>query len=99
MVKVGVMTDAELYCAMGKRLRARRRLLGLTQSEVAAGCGLTFQQIQKYEAGATSISVGRLLALSSVLQIQAGDLIGGLQWPQAQPPRPDLAAWAPSAAP
>ena len=36
---------------LGRRLRARRLLLGLSQREVAEACGVTFQQIQKYESG------------------------------------------------
>ncbi|MGH6908713.1 MAG: helix-turn-helix domain-containing protein, partial [Phenylobacterium sp.] len=32
---------------VGRRLRARRRLLGLTQQRLADSCGVTFQQIQK----------------------------------------------------
>ena len=34
---------------LGKRLRRRRRLLGLTQHQLATACGVRFQQIQKYE--------------------------------------------------
>jgi transcriptional regulator with XRE-family HTH domain len=34
---------------LGKRLRRRRRLLGLTQQQLAGTVGVRFQQIQKYE--------------------------------------------------
>ncbi|HBJ93966.1 MAG TPA: transcriptional regulator, partial [Hyphomonadaceae bacterium] len=40
-------TDIDLH--VGKRLRWRRRLLGLTQQELASQVGVRFQQIQKYE--------------------------------------------------
>jgi len=39
--------DIDLY--VGKRLRRRRRLLGLTQQQLAESVGIRFQQIQKYE--------------------------------------------------
>ncbi len=37
---------------LGKRLRQRRRTLGLTQQQIAEAVGVRFQQIQKYECGA-----------------------------------------------
>jgi len=49
---------------LGKRLRRRRRLLGLTQQQLAGACGVRFQQIQKYECGANRISAARLWQLS-----------------------------------
>ena len=41
---------------VGKRLRRRRRLLGLTQQQLAESIGIRFQQIQKYECGANRVS-------------------------------------------
>jgi len=41
---------------VGMRLRLRRTLHGLTQQQLAARAGLTFQQVQKYESGANRIS-------------------------------------------
>ena len=40
--------------AIGGRIRARREELRITQAQLAAGAGVTFQQIQKYERGAVS---------------------------------------------
>jgi transcriptional regulator with XRE-family HTH domain len=62
------MRDDDLYRDIGARLRRRRRGLGLTQRQVSVSCGLTFQQIQKYEAGYVAIPVARLVQLSRVLQ-------------------------------
>ena len=63
---------------LGRRLRLRRRNLDLTQAQVAYGCGLSFQQIQKYEAGQVDIAVSKLLALASVLGASLADLLEGL---------------------
>jgi transcriptional regulator with XRE-family HTH domain len=63
---------------IGRRLRARRRLLGLTQTEVAQACGITFQQIQKYEVGVVSMSASRLWALAQVLDVPIGHFFDGL---------------------
>jgi transcriptional regulator with XRE-family HTH domain len=42
--------------------------------QLAAHCGVTFQQIHKYEAGKVAISAGMLWALAEALSIGVGDL-------------------------
>ena len=70
--------DETIYVVIGRRLRARRRMVDLTQAQVAARCGLTFQQIHKYESGAVAMPVARLVQLAAVLQTPLHDLIGDL---------------------
>ncbi|WP_409432457.1 helix-turn-helix domain-containing protein [Litorimonas sp. RW-G-Af-16] len=59
--------DIDLH--VGKRLRRRRRLLGLTQQSLAEQVGIRFQQIQKYECGANRVSAARLFELSEALSV------------------------------
>jgi transcriptional regulator with XRE-family HTH domain len=54
---------------VGLRMRIRRKLIDLTQRDVAGRMGLTFQQIQKYECGANRLSASRLYELSKVLDV------------------------------
>lgn len=54
---------------VGERLRLRRRLLGLSQEDLAELLGLALQQVQKYEAGANRVSASRLYQLSQVLDV------------------------------
>jgi transcriptional regulator with XRE-family HTH domain len=54
---------------VGKRLRLRRNLLGLSQDELARRLGLTSQLIQKYEAGETRISASRLYGIATQLAV------------------------------
>lgn len=54
---------------VGKRLRVRRSLLGLSQEKLAEAIGLTFQQVQKYERGVNRISAGRLYQFSKILDV------------------------------
>jgi transcriptional regulator with XRE-family HTH domain len=68
--------DIDLH--LGKRLRRRRRLLGLTQQQLAGSCGVRFQQIQKYECGANRISAARLWQLSEALEVPVGYFFDGL---------------------
>lgn len=59
---------AEIDLHLGRRLRRRRRLLGLTQQQLGDRVGIRFQQIQKYECGANRISAARLWELAEALQ-------------------------------
>jgi len=63
---------------IGARLRHRRRLLGLTQADVGRGCGVSFQQIQKYESAAVTLSANMLWRLSRALSVDVGYVFEGL---------------------
>lgn len=52
---------------VGERVTVRRRLLGMTQEQLAEATGITFQQIQKYEKGRNRISASRLFQFARVL--------------------------------
>ena len=68
----------EIDLHVGRRLRRRRRLLGLTQQQLASSVGIRFQQIQKYECGANRISASRLFELSEALQVPVQYFYDGL---------------------
>jgi len=57
---------------VGNRVRIRRTLLGLSQTELGDALGLTFQQVQKYERGANRIGASRLYDLTRILGVQIG---------------------------
>src|SRR6187455_343605 len=63
---------------LGRRLRRRRRLLGLTQQQLAGACGVRFQQIQKYECAANRMSAARLWQLAEVLEVPVSYFYEGL---------------------
>lgn len=69
----------DIGVSVGKRIRRRRRLLGLTQQALGAQCGVTFQQIHKYEAAATRMSVDMLWKLACALDVEIGYFFGGLE--------------------
>jgi transcriptional regulator with XRE-family HTH domain len=54
---------------VGKRLRLRRTLLGMSQERLGELLGLTFQQVQKYERGANRIGSSRLFELGRILDV------------------------------
>jgi transcriptional regulator with XRE-family HTH domain len=57
---------------VGQRLRARRIELGLSQTVVGDGLGITFQQLQKNEWGINRIGASRLYKLSQILDVPVG---------------------------
>jgi transcriptional regulator with XRE-family HTH domain len=65
MVKDDSPNPVDIF--VGQQLRAQRSLKGLTQEDLASHTGITFQQIQKYEAGKNRISASRLYQFSRIL--------------------------------
>jgi len=62
--------------AIGARMRARRRQLNLSQTELADALGVSFQQVQKYERGVNRVSGSTLVAAAAALDSSVGWLVG-----------------------
>ena len=60
---------------IGRRVRARRRVLDLSQKDLADSLGLSFQQISKYEQGHSAPSAIILARIAITLGISIGDLL------------------------
>lgn len=54
---------------VGKRLRERRTLLGMSQQELGRAIGITFQQLQKNERGTNRLSASRIFECSRTLDV------------------------------
>ena len=54
---------------VGRKLRQRRWLMGMTQQQLADRVGIKFQQIQKYETGANRVSASRLWEIARALEV------------------------------
>jgi transcriptional regulator with XRE-family HTH domain len=63
---------------IGQKIRALRLERGLSQSTLADGIGLTFQQVQKYEKGTNRVSAGRLQRIADRLNIPITFFYGGM---------------------
>ena len=63
---------------IGRKIRALRLERGLSQSGLADGIGLTFQQVQKYEKGTNRVSAGRLHRIAELLNVPITFFYGGL---------------------
>lgn len=64
---------------VGKRVRHRRWLIGMTQQQLAEKVGIKFQQIQKYETGANRISASRLWDIADALDVPVSFFFEGLE--------------------
>lgn len=63
---------------IGQRMQLRRVMMGLSQKDLAKICGVTFQQIQKYECAGNRISASRLFELSAALETPVSFFFAGL---------------------
>ncbi len=74
----GLNTDDHVNRQFGARLRICREAAGRSQTDVGDALGVSFQQVQKYENGTTSISLNRLYDVASFLSISMVKLLDGL---------------------
>jgi len=64
---------------VGKKLRARRTILGRSQEEIGNAVGVTFQQIQKYERGLNRIGASRLYEFAKLLDVDVAYFYNGIE--------------------
>lgn len=72
---------------IGQRVQLRRLMMGLSQKDLAKICGVTFQQIQKYESAGNRISASRLFELSAALETPVSFFFMGLPGNMPEPTR------------
>lgn len=64
---------------VGQRVRARRKMLGLSQTQLGHELGVTFQQVQKYERGTNRIGSSRLFRMSNTLDVPVAYFFEGAE--------------------
>ncbi|CAK0766545.1 XRE family transcriptional regulator [Azospirillaceae bacterium] len=72
----------EVDALVGRRLKELRMLAGLSQGDLAATIGLTFQQLQKYERGVNRISASKLYLLALHLKVSVSAFFSDLEGQQ-----------------
>ncbi len=70
--------DVEIDQHIGQRIRERRIVLRLSQTALADGLGITFQQVQKYEKGSNRIIAGKLYGCAELLGVRPEFFFEGL---------------------
>jgi transcriptional regulator with XRE-family HTH domain len=64
---------------VGKRIRHRRWMLGVTQQQLGDKVGIKFQQIQKYETGMNRVSASRLWDIAEALEVPVSFFFEGFE--------------------
>ena len=90
MSEVSTKAPDPMDIALGAAVRIRRRSLGISQEGLAEQCGVSFQQIQKYENGANRISFSRLVQIARALKCRVVDLMDVLDQPEGAGTTNDL---------
>jgi len=69
---------------VGQQIRIRRIQSNVSQSDLAAGIGVSFQQVQKYENGKNRVSASMLYEVASCLKMPVAKLFEGLPEPEGE---------------
>lgn len=85
MSKGRVRKASAIDVHVGRQLRLKRQLLGISQQELGEKLGITFQQMQKYEKGTNRISAGRLFELSRILNVEVSWFYEGIAGERQMP--------------
>ena len=68
-VLIDAATTRYVQERLGRAIRLRRRMMDLTLQDLAGACGVTFQQVHKYESGLCSVSASQLWAIAQALEV------------------------------
>jgi len=79
-------TGSAIDAQIGRNIARRRAAMGLSQSALASSCGISFQQIQKYETGTNRVAASRLYAIARTLEVAPGDLMPSPEWDMTPDP-------------
>ncbi len=63
---------------VGRRVRERRKALGMSQEKLANALGISFQQVQKYEVGHNRVAASRLWDMANILEVKVGYFFEGI---------------------
>lgn len=63
---------------IGHRMQLRRTMMGMSLKDLAAACGVTFQQVQKYETADNRVSASRLFEIGLAMQTPVSFFFTGL---------------------
>lgn len=73
------VSKQDIDAHVGKRLRLRRTMMGLSQEAVAKAVGITFQQVQKYEKGSNAMNASRLYEFARFMNVPVAYFFEGLE--------------------
>lgn len=77
---------------VGQRVRLARKIAKLSQTKLAHGAGVTYQQIQKYENGTDRVGVGRLYRIAQLTDQPIGFFFSPASESDSNAPADDILA-------
>ena len=77
--------SSEVDAHVGRRVRERRRELGMFQTKLAGALGISFQQIHKYEVGTDRVMASRLWDIAKILEVDVAYFFEGIQKRASRP--------------
>jgi len=87
-----VDTQDALDVRIGEKIRARRHVVGMSQSELGRQLGVTHQQINKYENGDSQIRARTLYRVAHILGVDPNHFFEDLESTAPREARPETAA-------
>ena len=72
-------SDIDFDKHVGQRIRERRKDLGLNQTKLADGLGISFRQLRMYEKGSSRIGAGRLYGCAQLLNVSPAYFFEGME--------------------
>jgi transcriptional regulator with XRE-family HTH domain len=60
---------------IGSLIRDMRKAAGMSQMRLAEKIGVSYQQVQKYEKGASQLNISRLLQIAEAFGVPAGTFL------------------------
>lgn len=69
---------------VGNKIRFYRVQMGLSQADLAAQLGISYQQLHKYEKGSNSASASRLAEIAAALNLSVGRLFDGFETEESE---------------
>lgn len=72
------MGDVVSSIDLGMKIKLLRQQAGLSQEKLAEMVGVTFQQIQKYENGQTTLNILKLQQIAKALKVSASDFFSSV---------------------
>jgi DNA-binding XRE family transcriptional regulator len=88
-VPISAATNRFIQQRLGRAIRVRRRMLDLTLQDLAGACGVTFQQVHKYESGLCSMSASQLWSVAVALSVPVSYFYESLSVPELLRPQND----------
>lgn len=73
---------------VGRKIKDRRKLLGITQAQLAELLSVSHQQVQRYESGENTVSMARALEIAECLNVKINYFYDGANFPTSTIKKP-----------